>query len=105
MAKFSGKIGYANTVETAPGVWSETITEYTYYGDVLRNNKRWEKGEGLNDNLTISNQFSIIGDWPDYSNFAFMRYITWMNAKWKITSVEFQRPRLIVTVGGIYNAP
>jgi hypothetical protein len=105
MAKFHGKIGYVNTVETAPGVWSEVVTEYEYYGDVLRNTRRWEKGEGLNDDLNISNQFSILGNWPDYENFATMKYITWMNAKWKIISVELQRPRLIVSVGGVYNAP
>jgi hypothetical protein len=107
MAKFHGKIGYSKTTEseTAPGVFEEVITEYTYSGDVIRDTRRWEKSNNLNDNLNISNLFSVVGDWYSYENFSQMRYITYMGAKWKITSVEIQRPRLILTVGGVYNAP
>ena len=32
-----------------------------------------------------------------------MRYVEFMGAKWKISSVEVQYPRLILTVGGVYN--
>ena len=28
MAKFYGRIGFAETVETAPGVWTENIVDY-----------------------------------------------------------------------------
>jgi hypothetical protein len=105
MAKFHGVIGYVRTEETKPGVYEEKVTEYHYYGDVLRDTRRWEKSEGLNDNLNINNQFSIVGDWFSYENFSTMRYLTYMGTKWKITSVEVHRPRLMVNVGGIYNAP
>ena len=57
----------------------------------------------INDNLNISNEFSIIADPFAYENFQNMRYIVFMGAKWKITSVEVQYPRLILTVGGVYN--
>jgi hypothetical protein len=103
MTKWHGVIGYIQTQETAPGVFSEVATEYEYSGDVIRNTRRWEQGTGLNDNLTISNQFSIIGDWFSYDNFQSMRYLKWMGASWKILSVELQRPRLLVSVGGVYN--
>ena len=62
-----------------------------------------ETGTSLNDNLNISNEFSIIADPFAYENFQNMRYIVFMGAKWKITSVEVQYPRLILTVGGVYN--
>lgn len=103
MAKFYGVIGYAETVETAPGVWTEVITEHNYSGDVIRNTRRWETGEHLNDDLIINNILSIVADPFAYQNFYAMRYIKWMGASWKITSVEVQRPRLILTIGGIYN--
>jgi hypothetical protein len=103
MTKWHGVIGYIQTQETAPGVFSEVATEYEYAGDVIRNTRRWEQGSGLNDNLTISNQFSIIGDWFSYDNFQSMRYLKWMGASWKILSVELQRPRLLVSVGGVWN--
>ena len=35
MAKFYGVIGYAETLETSPGVWTEQITERNYYGDLI----------------------------------------------------------------------
>ena len=103
MAKFYGEIGYAETVETTPGVWIEFITERNYSGDVIRNTRRWQTGENLNDDLIINNLFSIVADPFAYQNFHAMRYIKWMGASWKITNVEVQRPRLILTIGGAYH--
>jgi hypothetical protein len=103
MAKFHGVIGYVQTEETAPGVHSEVVTERICSGDILRNNQRWEKSEHLNDNLVINNQFSIIADAFAYENLPNMRYLQWMNTRWKIITMEIRRPRLILTVGGVYN--
>ena len=103
MGKFYGVIGYAETSETAPGVWTEGITERNYSGDVIKSSGRWQSGESLNDNLTINNVFSIVADPYAYQNFSAIRYIKWMGASWKITGIEVQRPRLILTIGGIYN--
>lgn len=103
MAKFYGKIGYAESKETALDVWQDVITERMYTGDVQRNTRRWEGGEGLNDNLNISNLISIVADAFAYQNFHSIRYIEWMGSKWKVTNVEVQRPRLILTIGGVYN--
>ena len=103
MAKFFGKIGYAETVETTPGVWEEKITEHEYFGDLIRNTRSLQSGEQLNDNINISNEISIVADPFAYENFHSMRYVEFMNAKWKISSVEVQYPRLILSVGGLYN--
>lgn len=103
MAKFYGNIGYGETVETRPGVWEEKITERNYYGDVLQFNRRWETGEHLNDDLNINNKISIVADPFAYQNFHAIRYVEWMGAKWKVTNVEVQYPRLILTVGGVYS--
>ena len=59
MAKFYGPIGFAELVETSPGVWKEQITEHNYYVDVLDNNRRLESSGNVNDNVVISNRFSI----------------------------------------------
>ena len=103
MAKFFGKIGYAETVETTPGVWEEKITEREYFGDLIRNTRSLQSGEQLNDNINISNEISIVADPFAYENFHSMRYVEFMNAKWKISSVDVQYPRLILSVGGSYN--
>lgn len=103
MAKFYGVIGYAETSEKSPGVWSEDITERNYYGDVVKISRSWQAGENLNDDLNISNQISIVADPFAYQNFHTMRYIKWMGASWKISKIDVQRPRLILSIGGCYN--
>ena len=103
MAKFCGIIGYEQTVETEPGIYEESIVENTYYGDVIRNSRRLQDNSKINSDINISNQFSIIADPFANNNFHSMRYIEYMGTKWKITDVEVQYPRLIISVGGIYN--
>lgn len=103
MAKFYGEIGYATTTESKPGVWTEAITERKSSGDIIKNTRRWQAGENLNDDLVIDNKISIVADPFASQNFHAMRYVNWMGALWKITNVEVQRPRLILTIGGVYN--
>ena len=103
MAKYYGIIGYAEAVETAPGVWKEQITERNYYGDVIRNTRRLQSANQLNDNVNVSNEISIVADPFAYQNFHSMRYVEFMGTKWKITNVEVQYPRLILELGGVYN--
>lgn len=103
MGKFYGKIGYAETRETTPGVWTEEITERNYTGDIIKNTRRWQSGDTLNDDLVINNIISIVADPFAYQNFHAIRYIMWMGASWKVTNIEVQRPRLILTIGGVYN--
>ena len=103
MAKYYGKIGYAETVETEPGVWDEQITERSYYGELIRNTRMLQNSGGVNDNVNIANQISIVADPYANQNFYKMRYAEFTGAKWKITNVEVQYPRLILTIGGLYN--
>lgn len=103
MAKFKGSIGYATTTETAPDVWTEGITERKYYVDIIRNSRRLESSGTLNDNINISNEFSIVADPFAKQNFRDMRYIEYMGTKWKITNVSVEYPRLRLSVGGVWN--
>lgn len=103
MAKFYGKIGYAEQVETRPGVWEEHITERAYYGEVYRNIRNLQNDGQVNDDVNIASEFSIVADPFAYQNFHSMRYIEFMDAKWKITKVDVRHPRLTLTVGGLYN--
>ena len=103
MAKFYGAIGYVKTVETSPGVWEEQITERNYYGELVRNTSRFQVSDQVNDNVNIANEISVIADPFAAQNFHAMRYVEFMGAKWKITNVEVRYPRLILTIGGVYN--
>lgn len=105
MAKWFGTIGYAETKETKPGLWEEQITERQYYGDLTRNTRKLQTADSVNDSISIANELSIVSDPYAIQNFFAMRYIVFMHAKWKITNVEVQYPRLILTLGGVYNGP
>lgn len=103
MAKWFGKIGYGESVETAPGVWDDVITEREYYGDVIKNNRRLQSSDKLNDDINVGNELSIIADPFANENFYSMRYAEFMGTRWKITNVDVQYPRLILSLGGVYN--
>lgn len=103
MPKCSGVIGYALAGETQPGVWSEEIVEKKYYGDIVRDNRRIVDQGEVNGSVNISNNISIVSNSFMLENMAFMRYITFMNSKWKISSVEIKPPRIVITLGGLYN--
>lgn len=101
--KWCGVIGYANTKETEPGIWEELITERKYCGDVIRNFRKLQSSGNVNDNINVSNQISIIADPYATQNFHSIRYLIYMGTKWKVTDVEIQYPRLLLTLGGVYN--
>lgn len=103
MAKWYGVIGYAETVEVRPGVKEEQIIELNYFGDLVRNSRRLMSTDQLNDNINVANEISILADPFAEQNFHNMRYVEFMGAKWKISNVDVQRPRLILTLGGLYN--
>lgn len=105
MTRFYDAIGYGETVESAPGVWTDVIVEVKYYGDVIRNTRKLEDGVGLNNDLIVQNSISIVADAYANEHFHAMRYIRWAGALWTISTVEVQSPRLLLRLGGLYNGP
>ena len=102
MAKYFGKVGYAEQVETTSGVWEEKITERQYFGDVVRNIRKLEPSGEVNDNINVSMEISIVADPYAIQNFHAMRYIEYLGSLWKIYHVEVNYPRLVLTIGGLY---
>ena len=74
-----------------------------YYGEVTRNSRRWESSEHQNDNLTINNAIDILADAYAMNHFYAIRYVEWQGVKCKVNYAEVQRPRISLTLGGIYN--
>lgn len=104
MAKWCGKIGFTTRVEAEPCVWVDEVVEKQYYGEAIRITRRNQSNSSsVNDDLIFSSQISIIADPYANNNFGSIAYVEFMNAKWKVTNVEVQRPRLILTLGGIYS--
>ena len=105
MSKFYGKIGFAITTEstTDPGIWTEEIVERYYYGDFVKMARSLSNGQSINDNVTVSNEITIIADPFANENFCNIRYAEFMGAKWKINNVTVEYPRLRLSFGGVYN--
>lgn len=102
MAKWFGSIGFAEMMETDPGVHKKVITERQYYGEVLRNNFKSQSADQLNDNINVSNEISIVSDLFAETHFHTIAYVEFMGSKWKVSNVEVARPRLKLTIGGLY---
>ena len=105
MAKFFGRIGYGNPVETLPGVYVDEIVEYSYYGDVVRNARNLREGENLNHDLSVQNSISIVADAYANEHFFAIRYVEWAGTLWTVSEVEVQSPRLLLRLGEVYNGP
>lgn len=105
MAKFSGIIGFGQTVELEPGIHEKVITERTYYGDVLVNSVAIDAANQIHGNSKLGNSFSVLADVYAFENIFAMTYIVWAGVRWTITDVKSQHPRLTIRVGDVYNGP
>ena len=102
--KYSGKIGFwFDDVEIRPGVYKNQIVEKDYTGDIQRSMQHWQSGEQVNDKLRVNNSISIIADLYLQENLSSIKYVTFMGAKWKVTSIDVKYPRVILEMGDVWN--
>lgn len=108
MPKFYDAVGYAESREGTgdrEGIMEDVVIERRYFGDVLRNTRKWESGSDILDNFRVNNQISVMADDYAYEHFYAIKYVKWMGTYWTVTNIEVQRPRLLLTIGGVYNGP
>lgn len=105
MAKFGDVVGYGESVEAAPGVYEDMITEMPYFGDVIRNVNRHQQGPGVLDDISVNNSISVVADEFAIQHISNIRYVRWEGGYWTVTSVEVRPPRLILSLGSVYNGP
>ena len=104
--KFYDKVGYVDTVETAPSVFEEQVIHVqNYYGDVIHPSIRYRGAEKLNDDIVTQDKISILSDAFAYENFSKIRFVRYLGSYWKVSDISVQAPRLILTLGGVYNGP
>lgn len=107
MAKFYGEVGYGDAFETpsGSGVWIDVIQEFAYFGDIIRNTRKLDSGEQINDDISVGNSISIVADQYANDNFHDIKYVRWAGVLWTVTMVEVRSPRLILSLGKVYNGP
>ena len=98
--KWFGQIAFA-TQTTQDGITTDDLTVRDYYGEVLRASKRDDANHIALD-FTVNNRISIVADPFAMNTFHSIAYITFMGAKWRVSGVEVQYPRLIFDLGDVY---
>ena len=77
---------------------------HAYSGDLMSNSRRLQSENQVNDSIVLGNRISILADPYARNNFHAIRYTEFMGTKWKVNSVDAsQYPRLVLTLGGVYN--
>lgn len=103
MARFSGEVGYIVTIETSPGIWENETILKTYRGDFLMQSRSLENAGSINDNVSLNNSISIVADSFATKHINEIRYVVLDGTKWRVSSAEIRRPRIILHIGSIYN--
>lgn len=104
MARFYGAVGFVfEATETSPGIWTHEKAVRNYYGDIMKRRMSWEKGQAVNDDIKINHQISILADEYAEKHPYAMKWVMWKGVKWKVTSIEYERPRMILTLGDVFN--
>lgn len=106
MPKFCGYIGLSlgcSEDTTKPGVYIEKFQEIKVSGDILK--QTWDNrvSNQVNDTITVSHRISIIVDPNISQSIGLIKYVKFLGATWKVVSFEVEYPRLILSLGGVYN--
>lgn len=103
MAKFAGLVGYVTQGETTPGVWSPVEKPVMMKGDLIRQSSS-QNGDKVNSDVTLGHRVSLMADSYAMDNYFDIKWVQINGKKWSVTSIELQRPRIVVTLGGLWNA-
>ena len=111
MARYKATLGFRETYEkldeegNPTSIWVEKVINRPYKADVLTNGYRNQSNENSAvDDYKINNKLSVLAcDAFVISHLNSIIYCEWLGVKWKVTSVDIQRPRLIVSLGGEYH--
>lgn len=105
MTKYKGLIGFVSNEEIEPGIWEDVVTEKKYRGEILKNNQHFAVANTTSGELKITNQFSIVGNSYAFDHVSDIRYLEWRGNRWVVDTVDIEYPRLVITIGGLYNGP
>lgn len=103
MARYYGKIGFISTVEQKPGIYEPKEIQKLYFGDIIKLSSKWQQGTGVNDDMGINMEVSIMADDFAYEHFSEIKYVEYMGALWKVTQAVPERPRISLYLGGLWN--
>lgn len=103
--KFSGKAGFRiDDVEIEPGVYKPQVVVKAIKGSVVSNSYQHQNSDKSTiDNVRITNQLSIVANQFLNKHITNLMYVEFQGVKWKVESFDIQPPRVVVSLGGVYN--
>lgn len=103
MTKFRGKIGInRGPIETSPGIFTPTIEEVEVTGEIRSIGARW-RNASLRETVSARHVLSIVTPESSVAEYTEVVYIWWQTQKWAVVEIEYKRPRVELTLGGVYN--
>lgn len=102
--RFHGFVGLRqDPVETSPGIFPMTIAETEVSGSVENMSVGYQSGELSQESVRAKHRIRVMGSSELFDNAQRAVYILWNGTKWIVSSVEYQHPEVLFTLGGLYN--
>jgi hypothetical protein len=103
MARYWGVIGInRGPVQTSPGILTPKIEEVQVSGEMRQERLNWPQA-GMREGLSARHVLSVITPEDSDIDFTEAVYISWQGRKWSVTSIQYKRPRVELSLGGIYS--
>lgn len=103
MSRYAGLVTYVTQAETRPGVWTEVVEQHFMKGDMLRKGSSFQNGDKVHSDVSLNHRVSLVADDYALGNYYDIKRLEVDGKQWVVESIEIQRPRIIVTLGGLYN--
>lgn len=101
--RYFGKVGFGIPTDLGDGVWSDDMIERAYKGVINNAVQSVQESDKVNDDVRLQHRIEIMADAFAQENYSRIKYVELTGSLWTVQSVEIQRPRLLLTVGGPWN--
>ncbi len=103
MTRFRGSIGInRGSVETSPGIFEPSIEELEVTGEMRNPSARWPAHQ-QGGSVSARHALSIVTPEDSIVDYTEVVYVIWQSQKWSVVSIQYKRPRIELTLGGLYN--
>lgn len=96
-------IGFAESVETAPSVYTEEVVERKITCDVTEDAAKFNASNQSNTDVDLGLKFEIFGDANSRTDYFKIRYVVYRGVKWRVESAAPVYRHIVLRVRGIYN--
>lgn len=104
MTKFRGSIGINRGYKesSVPGDYQAEIEEIEVVGEIRGQGARWPN-MSQGENVSARHVLSIVTPESTIIDYSEVVYILWQGLKWSVVDIQYKRPRIDLTLGGLYN--